>query len=281
MYLETLYGHQFGVSGIDCHRKEKPVSVGRDRTARAWKLTEDTHLIYRGGGKISSADCVSVIKDDWFLTGHDDGHLSLWMSEKKRAVTTIEYAHGLIPSSSPTADVGRGIVSIGSLKGSDLAVTGANDGFLRLWKVCVNPESTCSGWDRLFGLTWCLTVDLPLFASAVCAQLQVFTGSTVDSRGMEALSQVPLNGYVNGIDIGPKARFCVVAVGQEPRLGRWNRSPRAKNRFGIVKLRSPDDVDDDDDANEDQPNSSYLQPGSSDEGSGSEEGSGSDSSEDE
>ena len=142
MYLETLYGHQFGVSGIDCHRKEKPVSVGRDRTARAWKLTEDTHLIYRGGAKISSADCVSVIKDDWFLTGHDDGHLSLWMSEKKRAVTTIEYAHGLAQSSSSVsstggaaADVGRGIVSIGSLKGSDLAITGSNDGYLRLWKV--------------------------------------------------------------------------------------------------------------------------------------------------
>lgn len=129
MYVETLYGHQFGVMGIDCHRKERPLSVGRDRTARAWKLAEDTHLIFRGGAKVSSADCVSVMKDDWYLTGHDDGHLGLWMTEKKKAVTTIEHAHGVEGS------VGRGVGCIGGLKGSDLAITGSNDGYLRLWKV--------------------------------------------------------------------------------------------------------------------------------------------------
>ena len=101
---------------------------------------------------------------------------------------------------------------------------------------------------------------------------------------MEALSQVPLNGFVNGIAVGPKARFCVVAVGQEPRLGRWNRVPKAKNRFGIVKLRSPDDVDEEeDDANkemENQPDSSFfVQPGSGDDDDASDDSaSGSDSS---
>jgi ribosomal RNA-processing protein 9 len=202
MYLETLYGHQFGVMGIDCHRKERPISVGRDRTARAWKLAEDTHLIFRGGAKVSSADCVNVIKDDWYLTGHDDGHLALWMTEKKKAVASIDLAHG------NDAGVGRGITSIGTLKGSDLAITGSYDGYLRLWKA--------------------------------------MTGSTLDSRSLEPLSEIPLVGYVNGIAVGPKARFCVVAVGQEPKLGRWNRIAKAKNRFGIVSLRNDDDNDDDD-----------------------------------
>jgi hypothetical protein len=53
--------------------------------------------------------------------------------------------------------------------------------------------------------------------------------------------------------MGPKARFCVVAVGQEPRLGRWHRVPKAKNRFGIVRLRASEDDDGDstdDDGNE-------------------------------
>ena len=134
MYLETLYGHQFGVTGMDCHRKERPISVGRDRTARAWKLQEDTHLIFRGGAKLSPADCVSVIKDDWFLTGHDNGQLCLWMTEKKKAVETIELAHG--KSNNDSGDgIGNGIGSICALKGSDLACTGSNDGYLRFWKV--------------------------------------------------------------------------------------------------------------------------------------------------
>jgi hypothetical protein len=67
------------------------------------------------------------------------------------------------------------------------------------------------------------------------------TGSTLDSRGLEEINKIPLMGYINGIAIGPRARFCVVASGQEPRLGRWNRVAKAKNRFGIVRLRSQED----------------------------------------
>mmetsp|Transcript_14312 Transcript_14312/g.26802 ORF Transcript_14312/g.26802 Transcript_14312/m.26802 type:complete len:550 (+) Transcript_14312:160-1809(+) len=203
MYLETLYGHQFGVTGVDCHKKERPISVGRDRTARAWKIAEDTHLIFRGGAKVASADSVRVMKDDWFLTGHEDGHLGLWMTEKKRAVCSIDQAHGCV------GNVGRSICALGSLRGSDLAISGSYDGFLRLWKVSM--------------------------------------GQTLDMRGMEPLEEIPLTGYVNGIAVGPKARFCVVAVGQEHRLGRWNRIAGAKNRFGIVQLRSSEDIQGDDD----------------------------------
>lgn len=198
MYLETLYGHQFGVMSVDCHLKTRPVSVGRDRTARVWKIAEDTHLIFRGGAKVSSSDSVRIMKEDWFLTGHEDGNLGLWMAEKKRAITSIEQAHGAV------GNIGRGISAMGSVRGSDLAITGSYDGYLRLWKVMM--------------------------------------GQTLDSRGIEPIDDIPLNGYINGIAIGPKARFCVVAVGQEPKLGRWNRISGAKNRFGIVRLN---DVSDD------------------------------------
>lgn len=70
-------------------------------------------------------------------------------------------------------------------------------------------------------------------------------GSTLDSRGMEELNRIPLSGYVNGIAVGPKARFCVAACGQEPKLGRWNRVPKAKNRLAIVQMRWDNDNDSD------------------------------------
>ena len=190
LYMETLYGHQFGVTGIDCHGQEKPVSVGRDRTARAWKLQEDTHLIFRGGSKLPSAECVAVIKDDWFVTGHEDGTLSLWMTEKKKAVAFIENAHG----------AGNAVVCVGTCKGSDVVASGSNDGYLRLWKVR--------------------------------------TGQTLQERGIEPLCRIPVRGYINSIGFGPKAKFCVVAVGQEHRCGRWDRVKGAKNRIAIVNLHS-------------------------------------------
>ena len=62
----------------------------------------------------------------------------------------------------------------------------------------------------------------------------------MEERGLEPLGDVPLYGYINGIDVGPKAKFCVAAIGQEPRLGRWNRVAKAKNRLAIVKLSAED-----------------------------------------
>ena len=194
-YLETLYGHQAAVTAIDCHRKERPLSVGRDRTARGWKLTEDTHLIFRGGASVSAADCLTLVRDDWFVTGHDDGNLSMWYTEKKRAVATIGNAHGVDPSSS----TGRGVQCLDSLKSSDLAVSGSYDGYLRFWRV--------------------------------------LTGQIVNERDIRSVGKVPVHGFINSVSVGPKARFCLVAVGQEPRLGRWLRVPRAKNRIGLVRLR--------------------------------------------
>jgi ribosomal RNA-processing protein 9 len=195
-YVETLYGHQAAVTGISCCgiRRAMPFSVARDRTARAWKLEEETHMIYRGGSKLSSADCISAIKDDWFLTGHDDGVLSLWLKDKKRPVCTIANAHGTYKN------LPRGIQCCSSLGGSDFTVTGSNDGYLRLWNVS--------------------------------------TGETNEERSVKEIGKVPIHGYINDIAIGPKGRFCVAAIGQEPRLGRWDRVSRAKNRFAIIQLQT-------------------------------------------
>ena len=68
------------------------------------------------------------------------------------------------------------------------------------------------------------------------------TGQTLEERGLEPLSHIPVYGYINDIDIGPKAKFCVAAIGQEPRLGRWNRIAKAKNRVAVVQL-DPEDVE--------------------------------------
>lgn len=207
IYMETLYGHQAPITGISCNgvRNQTPFSVARDRTARVWKLEEDTHLIYRGGATISNADCIATLNDHWFLTGHDDGNLSLWFKMKKRAISSIPNSHGVNNEMAHGRPVPRGVVSCATLGNSDIAVTGSNDGYLRLWKAS--------------------------------------TGDRAESRGLEQIQKIPLNGYINDIAVGPKANFCVAAVGQEPRFGRWDRIARAKNRLAIIQLRGQDSTD--------------------------------------
>ena len=132
-YVETLYGHQSPVMSIDCANKNRPVSVARDRTVRVWKVEEDSHLVFRPGGDVGSAECVSAIQDGWFVSGHDDGRLALWREEKKRPVgNVVVAAHGYEGNS---AGVPRGVMCCNALGMSDVLATGSNDGYLRLWKV--------------------------------------------------------------------------------------------------------------------------------------------------
>lgn len=222
-YVETLYGHQSPIVGMDCANKNRPVSIARDRTVRVWKVEEDSHLVFRPGGDVGSAECVSTIQDGWFVTGHDDGRLALWREEKKRPVGDIIIAaHGY--QGTGAGRVTRGVMCCNALGLSDVLATGSNDGYLRLWKVCLLP-----------------LCDLPRFVSTSPQRLfpihnsqQVSTEEK--SAGIKPLDNIPIHGHINSIAMGPAGKFCVAAVGQEPRLGRWDRVTRAKNRFAIIQL---------------------------------------------
>ena len=96
-YIETLFGHQDQITDIDTLGRERCVSVGgRDKTARVWKIVEESQLVYRGGVSTKnpeggrplhmegSLDCISQIDESMFVTGGDSGVLSLWELNRKK-----------------------------------------------------------------------------------------------------------------------------------------------------------------------------------------------------
>ena len=125
-HVETLYGHQAAVSSISSAPTggdDKPMSVGRDRTARVWKLQEESHLIFRGGATMAPADTIAAMNDNkHFLTGHEDGTLAMWNTAKKRPIYTTKTTNNNYPITSLVIH-------------TDLAITGSHDGQLRFWKV--------------------------------------------------------------------------------------------------------------------------------------------------
>jgi len=66
-------------------------------------------------------------------------------------------------------------------------------------------------------------------------------GKSMIEQGIEPVSAIPIPGFINGVTIGPKARFCVAAIGQEHRLGRWQRVHRGRNRVAIIQLKDVED----------------------------------------
>ncbi|XP_049935286.1 U3 snoRNP-associated protein-like YAO isoform X2 [Nymphaea colorata] len=93
-YLGTSHGHEGEILAIDCLRKERTLTVGRDRTMRLSKIPEETHLIFRSS--TASLESCCFISNDEFLSGSDDGSIELWSLLKKKPIFVVRHAHSML-----------------------------------------------------------------------------------------------------------------------------------------------------------------------------------------
>ncbi|EER25287.1 WD domain, G-beta repeat containing protein [Coccidioides posadasii C735 delta SOWgp] len=219
-YVETLFGHQDHVISVASMVTDQCVSVGaRDRTARLWKVVDETQLVFRGGGSKgseyaeNSIDCVAVIPPAHFVTGSDDGSISLWSMHKKKPLFTIRQAHGLDPipgpeEISPDQDpdaaarstkymrpTPRWITALATLPGTDIVLSGSWDGWIRAWQVSEDKRKIvplgCVGGQ-----------GSP--AHFLNDQLEFNPARQINGAGVNAnasSNEPPLNGIVNDIAV--------------------------------------------------------------------------------
>lgn len=159
-YVETLFGHQDHVLSVASMMTDQCISVGaRDRTARLWKVVDETQLVFRGLSsrkeeyQTNNIECITAIPPTHFVTGSDSGALSLWSIHKKKPLHTIPLAHGLDPippldQLSPEVDLEtaarnarfmrrmpRWITALTAVPGTDIVLSGSWDGWIRAWRV--------------------------------------------------------------------------------------------------------------------------------------------------
>ncbi|KAF5027844.1 hypothetical protein F66182_32 [Fusarium sp. NRRL 66182] len=243
-YVETLFGHQDEILDVDALAQERCVSVGaRDRTARLWKVAEETQLVFRGGAvdkksrpsgvdprsllHEGSMDRVAMIDDDLFVTGSDNGALALWSVQKKKPVYIEPTAHGINPALDPQeasaeqhpdprivpAPTPRWITAIRTIPYSDVILTGSWDGHIRVWQLSEDKRR----------IEFCGVLSKP-----------------GNEQSADDTAQGPINGVVNDIDVfergdrGKDGLCVVVAVGKEHRLGRWNLAAKVGRNGGLV-----------------------------------------------
>lgn len=154
--LEILYGHQDNIVDISALSRETCVSVGsRDKTALFWKIADESRLTFRGGDKKDtkygegSLDCVSMVDESHFVTGSDNGNVSLWSLAKKKPLYIDRLAHGLEPTLTVTeasGDLKSGeieipepqpfwVTSIYAIPFTDIFVSGSYNGELNFYKI--------------------------------------------------------------------------------------------------------------------------------------------------
>jgi ribosomal RNA-processing protein 9 len=185
-------------------------------------------------------DRVAFIDDDLFVTGSDNGSLSLWSLQKKKPVFVLVQAHGLDPPMLPSdvsaekvpdpklvpAPQPRWITALRTLPYSDVILSGSWDGTIRVWKLSEEKNKI-----------------LPVGILGKC-------GIVSDKDAQEAAAAAApdaeqpwlIKGVVNDISLferGDRGKdgLCVVAaVGKEHRLGRWKTIKNGKNGAVIFEV---------------------------------------------
>ncbi|KAL8974768.1 MAG: hypothetical protein Q9197_001004 [Variospora fuerteventurae] len=263
-YLETLFGHQDEVLDVAALALERCVSVGaRDRTARLWKVVEESQLVFRGGGTSEkrrpekpnhaktncdvtaplksyaegSIDRVAMIDEETFVTGSDNGGISLWSMHKKKPVFTVPVAHGLDPPLKPEEASAeevpnlkalgepqpRWITALATVSYADLILSGSWDGWVRVWKISEDKKRI-----EEVGVLEQGTLEETNRQNAV---------READGGQVERSTEMASRGVVNDIEVfekgerGKDGLSVVVAMGKEHRFGRWKTH---KGRNGAV-----------------------------------------------
>ncbi|KAK3359340.1 WD40-repeat-containing domain protein [Lasiosphaeria hispida] len=243
-YIETLFGHQDEILDIDALAQERCVSVGaRDRTARYWKVPEESQLVFRGGGPgekkrkalavhEGSMDRVAMIDDEMFITGSDNGDVALWSIHRKKAVFVVPCAHGrdaplklsevsaernpnpkVIPTPQP-----RAITALRTIPYADVALTGSWDGYVRVWRLSDDKKKL-----EALGVLGGVEASEGAPMEGVVANGVAADAAETQKAGNSDL----VKGIVNDIalfergDRGRDGLCVVVGTGKEMRLGRW------------------------------------------------------------
>ncbi|GAB7353268.1 hypothetical protein MBLNU459_g3775t1 [Dothideomycetes sp. NU459] len=258
-YVETLFGHQDEVIDIAALNQEICVSVGaRDRTARYWRVVEESQLVFRGGGSATSKyekrkrddgstpetkaynegciDRVAMVDDETFITGSDNGSLSLWNIQKKKAVFVYPLAHGLeapppaeqvSAEADPENDVSvfkdpqpRWITALACLPFTNIIVSGSWDGQIRAWKISEDKRRL-----EALGPVSPLTDGTSRLRDG---EAMYMDESALQSAAEETQT---IRGVVNDLaifekgDRGKDGLTIVAVAGKEHRLGRWKSVP--------------------------------------------------------
>ncbi|KAI4171307.1 MAG: hypothetical protein LQ343_004384 [Gyalolechia ehrenbergii] len=275
-YMETLFGHQDEVVDVAALALERCVSVGaRDRTARLWKVVEESQLVFRGGGgggekrrparhehdpamvngdstpKTSyvegSIDRVAMIDEESFVTGSDNGGISLWSLQKKKPVFTVPTAHGLDPPLKPEEASAeavpdpkvrgepqpRWVTALATIPYSDLILSGSWDGRVRVWRVSEDKKRI---------------EDVGVLGQRLIVATENGDTRMTGTNGSQADSEAqPLvRGVINDIEVfergirGKDGLCILVATGKEHRFGRW-KTHQGKNGavvFEVLKSTS-------------------------------------------
>lgn len=228
--IGQLTGHFGSVTGVAFQAGTYQLySSSLDRTVKVWDVSEASFVdtLYGHEGEVH---CVDAMYQPRCLSAGSDESVRLWKvfedSQLKFEATKSMN------------------IDCAMLLRENVFLSGSQDGTVCLWSNA--KRKPLVKFEKAHGGEWINSIGVVRF-SDICATgssdgyLKLWRARPVEKQ-LEQISNVAVPGFINGISMHEDGRLLVAAVGQEHRLGRWQRMDHVKN--GIVVMRMEGAVDD-------------------------------------
>lgn len=92
-FVDTLIGHESPITSMDTSRRERVLTTGGlDQSIRIWKIVEQAQTVFQS--KHGSVDVARYIDDKTFVSGGEDGNITLWTTMKRSSLCSLR-PHGV------------------------------------------------------------------------------------------------------------------------------------------------------------------------------------------
>lgn len=204
---ETFYGHTDKILDIDRLSGNRLITSGFDKQINIWKIDAQSFLQFKVN-ELYSVDTVRGLNNSCFLSGSEDGGISLWRTNKKKPIFTLPNCHGFnkkLKLNHPffnnrslnhlELEYSNPILALECVKNSDLLFSGSVDGNLNFYKY-LN-----------------------------------------DSNTIEPLKTMELHkSCINVIKVSNNHEFLIASNSKEQKFGRWDIAEKGKSGISIIKL---------------------------------------------
>jgi WD40 repeat protein len=235
--IETFYGHTNKINDLDFLLSGKILTCGSDHQMNLWKLDSQSFLKFQSNDSfISLIDNLRVLNSSTFATGGNDGTVSIWKTNKKKAQNKILYSHGYSKEFKPEHDFfssennllnyNNDIIKMNINKGNNKGDidNNINDNNINEIKI---PNPICS-------LATIRNSDI-IFSGSLNGKMNVYR--CFNGNNISLLKNIEVEkGCINTIKVNKTNEFMILGYGKDQRLGRWFTDKTAKCGISIVKL---------------------------------------------
>ena len=232
--VKVLTGHRGAVTSLSFRRESYSLFSGSlDRCVKHWDLSEMGYLETMFGHQdaVTAVDCWTKERP---ISSATDRSIRLWK--------VVEESHMVYRGHKASADAVQ-------LLTEDSFVSGGQEGALYLWKESqkkpIASVVAAHGYEVggvnanwISGLGSVKMSDL--FASGSCDGSVRLWNARAESRQLNQIAAINLDGFVNSIAMSP--RLLVAGTGREHRWGRWWSIKGNKNKVVVFKLPDLDSL---------------------------------------